>query len=293
MDNWNNILKRNREYIKAKNKIKTQVEKNKLQQLGLTENLQTLFQPILKSQEDIKKKLALEPTPRIEPHHPKPIEYGGIIIMSLDVINRLFSNPDPVLPKSISPLVDDEGLLFNGFRIRFSGNSPIFKIDTKDFIYTLTKGLIDLMTGEDPVKLYIRAIEHDDEYEVDEASDYTEDNPPIIQEIDELEDMVSGQDIRFLSDNTEELFNRLQIILAAMKEGHQSHRQFNEVNCILKRLLEKGIIDQNDYKGVIKMSNKEQLFVITSNKSDIKFSVYNSISNINEKNNQITISKKG
>ncbi|ESO91500.1 hypothetical protein LOTGIDRAFT_153942 [Lottia gigantea] len=59
------------------------------------------------------------------------------------------------------------------------------------------------------------------------------------------------------------------------------------------------------------MSNKEQLFVITSNKSDIKlsldyeyeldrnqeyelglkyFSVYNSIRNINEKNNQIKIS---
>ncbi|ESO94024.1 hypothetical protein LOTGIDRAFT_153505 [Lottia gigantea] len=147
MDNWNNILKRNREYIKAKNKIKTQIENNKFQQLGLTENLQTLFQPILKSQEDIKKKLALEPTPHID--HPKPIEYDGIIIRTLDDINRLFSNPDPDLPKSISPIVDDEGLLFNGFRIKFSGNFPIFKIDTKGFIFTLTKGLIDLMNGGD------------------------------------------------------------------------------------------------------------------------------------------------
>ncbi|ESO94749.1 hypothetical protein LOTGIDRAFT_160991 [Lottia gigantea] len=62
---------------------------------------------------------------------------------------------------------------------------------------------------------------------------------------------------------------------------------------------------------LLKMSNKEQLFVITSNKSDIKlsvdyeyeldrnqkyelglkyFSVYNFIRNINEKNNQIKIS---
>ncbi|ESO87378.1 hypothetical protein LOTGIDRAFT_166526 [Lottia gigantea] len=113
MTDWNNILKRNREYIKAKNKIKTQVENNRLQQLGLTENLQTLFQPILKSQEDIKKRLAIEPSPHKDP----PIEYGGI--KALNDIKRLFLNPDPDLPKSISPIVDDEGLLFNGFRIRF------------------------------------------------------------------------------------------------------------------------------------------------------------------------------
>ncbi|ESP04490.1 hypothetical protein LOTGIDRAFT_170734 [Lottia gigantea] len=151
MTDWNNILKRNREYIKAKNKINTQVENNRLQQLGLTENLQTLFQPILKSQEDIKKKLALEPTPRIEPtpHHPKVIEYSGVIIRTVDDVKHYFSNPDPDLSKSISPIIDEAGLLFNGFRIRFSGNSPQFKIDTKDYIYTLTRGLIDLMNGED------------------------------------------------------------------------------------------------------------------------------------------------
>ncbi|ESP03252.1 hypothetical protein LOTGIDRAFT_171599 [Lottia gigantea] len=93
------------------------------------------------------------------------------------------------------------------------------------------------------VKLYKRVIEEDN---------YAEDNNSITQEIDEFEDMVSGQGITFLSDNNEELLNRLRVILAAMKEGHRSHRQFNEVNCILKRLLEKGIIDKNDYKSVIK-----------------------------------------
>ncbi|ESP04711.1 hypothetical protein LOTGIDRAFT_237258 [Lottia gigantea] len=72
-------------------------------------------------------------------------------------------------------------------------------------------------------------------------------------EIDEFDDMVaSGEGITFLSDNNEELLNRLRVILAAMKEGHRSHRQYHEVNCILKRLLEKGIIDKNDYKSVIK-----------------------------------------
>ncbi|ESO94396.1 hypothetical protein LOTGIDRAFT_175450 [Lottia gigantea] len=217
MTDWNNFLKRNREYIKAKNKIKTHVENNRLQQLGLTENLQTLFQPILKSQEDIKKRLVIEPTPRIET---KAIEYNGIIIKTLHDIKRLLSNPDPDLPKSISPIVDDEGLLFNGFRIRFSGNSPQFKIDTKDFIFTLTRGLIDLMNGEDveiadykdlvayskflhairksghetrrlkEVDSYITKVIEQDEEDVD---DYAEDYP-IIQEIDEFDDMVaSGQ----------------------------------------------------------------------------------------------------
>ncbi|ESP04222.1 hypothetical protein LOTGIDRAFT_176358 [Lottia gigantea] len=76
----------------------------------------------------------------------------------------------------------------------------------------------------------------------EEVDDYTEDYP-ITREIDEFDDMVaSGQGITFLSDNIEELLNRLRVILAAMHEGHRSHRQFNEVNCILKRLLEK---DQN------------------------------------------------
>ncbi|ESO91844.1 hypothetical protein LOTGIDRAFT_163203 [Lottia gigantea] len=250
---WNNILKRSREYIKAKNKIKTQVENNRLQQLGLTENLQTLFQPILKSQEDIKRKLEYKPP--IEPTPPKAIEYDGIIIRTLNDIKRLFSNPDPDLPKSISPIVDNQGLLFNGFRIIFSPNSPLFKIDTKDYIYTLTKGLIDLMNGEDvesqdakqedQKKLnYIK--EHDEE----ELGDYAEEHPPITQEIDEFEDMVSGEGITFLSDNNEELLNRLRVILAAMKEGHRSHRQYN-INK-LKRLLEKGILDKNDYKSVIK-----------------------------------------
>ncbi|ESO97170.1 hypothetical protein LOTGIDRAFT_174556 [Lottia gigantea] len=215
---WKNILKRNREYIKAKNKIKTQVENNRLQQLGLTENLQTLFQPILKSQEDIKKKLALEhkppiePTPRIEPHHPKAIEYGGIIIRTVDDVKHYFSNPDPHLPKSIKPIIDEVGLIFNGFRIRFSPNTPEFIIDTKDFIYTLTKGLIDLMNGKDVVvKLYKRVIEHDEE----EPGDYAEEYPPITKEIDEFENMVSGQGITFLSNNNEELLNRLRVILAA------------------------------------------------------------------------------
>ncbi|ESP02119.1 hypothetical protein LOTGIDRAFT_157269 [Lottia gigantea] len=76
MGDWNNLIKRNRQYIKTKNKIKTQDENNKLQQFGLTENLQTLFQPILKSQEDIIKRLAPSP----HKNHPEPIEYGGFII---------------------------------------------------------------------------------------------------------------------------------------------------------------------------------------------------------------------
>ncbi|ESO83726.1 hypothetical protein LOTGIDRAFT_168969 [Lottia gigantea] len=85
------------------------------------------------------------------------------------------------------------------------------------------------------------------------SDDYAEDYPPIIQEIDEFDDMVaSGQSITFLSDDNKELLNRLEIILAAMKEGHRSDRQYNEVNAILKRLLEKEIITKKDYINVIK-----------------------------------------
>ncbi|ESO92999.1 hypothetical protein LOTGIDRAFT_162023 [Lottia gigantea] len=244
MTDWNNFLKRNREYIKAKNKIKTQVENNRLQQLGLTENLQTLFQPILKSQEDIKKRLAIEPTPRIEPtpHHPKAIEYSGVIIRTVDDVKRLFSNPSPELPKSISPIIDEAGLLFNGFRIRFRTNTPEFIIDTKDYIYTLTRGLIDLMNGED-----VEIADYKDLVAYSKFLDAIRKSGP------EFDDMVaSGQGITFLSDDNKELLNRLEIILAAMKEGHRSDRQYNEVNGILKRLLEKEIISKKDYINVIK-----------------------------------------
>ncbi|ESO82853.1 hypothetical protein LOTGIDRAFT_155888 [Lottia gigantea] len=100
---------------KYKNKIKTQVENNKLQQLGLTENLQTLFQPILKTQEDIKKKLANVNPSRIEakvnPYHIEypPIDYSEIIIRTLDDIKHHFSNPDPNLPKTIKSTIDEDG----------------------------------------------------------------------------------------------------------------------------------------------------------------------------------------
>ncbi|ESO94780.1 hypothetical protein LOTGIDRAFT_161031 [Lottia gigantea] len=224
---------------------------------------------------DIKKKL--EPKQIQQPPFPSshqieyPIEYDGIIIRTLDDINHYFSNPDPDLPKSISSIVDNQGLLFNGYRIRFEKFYPLFKIDTKDFTFTTT----DLMNGGDsdiadrkdlveylkflhlikktgPNTKRLQAVEtYLNKYEED-VDDYGENYPPIIQEIDEFEDMVCGQGMTFLSDNNEELLNRLRVILAAMKEGHRSHRQYTEVNYILKRLLEKGIIDKNDYKSVIK-----------------------------------------
>ncbi|ESO94025.1 hypothetical protein LOTGIDRAFT_153506 [Lottia gigantea] len=59
-----------------------------------------------------------------------------------------------------------------------------------------------------------------------------------------------------------------------MKEGHRSHRQYNEVNCILKRQLEK------DYEYELNRNQEYELGLKY-------FSVYNSIRNINEKNNQI------
>ncbi|ESO82850.1 hypothetical protein LOTGIDRAFT_155886 [Lottia gigantea] len=115
MADWNYIIKRNRQYIKSKDKVKSQVEKNKLEQIGLTENLQTLFKPILKSQEDIKKKLEATPKQQIQelPQIEYPIEVGEIIIRTLDDIKHYFSNPDPTLPKTIKPTTDQDGLILN------------------------------------------------------------------------------------------------------------------------------------------------------------------------------------
>ncbi|ESO99341.1 hypothetical protein LOTGIDRAFT_158426 [Lottia gigantea] len=172
---------------------------------------------------------------------------------SLYDINHYFSNPNPDLRKSISPIVDKKVLLFNGFRILFSDVYPLFEIKNVD------EHIKKLIAREYEVDEADEADdevddEDDDEYEesddedeesddeVDDeddiSDDYEENYPPITEQIDELEEEIaSGQGITFLSDNNEELLNRLLVILAAMKEGHRSHRQYNEVNCILKRIL--------------------------------------------------------
>ena len=52
--------------------------------------------------------------------------------------------------------------------------------------------------------------------------------------------------ITFLPDNPSELFDRLHILIAARKEGHNSSE--NEIHAILKRLLEKNLITSEQYK---------------------------------------------
>ncbi|ESO90029.1 hypothetical protein LOTGIDRAFT_175838 [Lottia gigantea] len=118
---------------------------------------------------------------------------------------------------------------------------------------------------------------------------YEEEDCPIIQEID----IVSGEGITFLSDNIKELLNRLRVILAAMKEGHRSHRQFNEVNCILTRLLEKGSYEYiaineylSEYGGSVNAKNNIEFDgnlnlnkkkLILRNNSQVDFNVENSL----------------
>ena len=52
----------------------------------------------------------------------------------------------------------------------------------------------------------------------------------------------------FLPDDPQELLNRLNILISAIKEGHNS--SFNEIHAILKRLLEKKILNEEDYKSI-------------------------------------------
>ena len=52
--------------------------------------------------------------------------------------------------------------------------------------------------------------------------------------------------IKFLSDDPIELLKRLEILFTAKHHGHNS--VFNEINAILKRLLEKKIITKDIYK---------------------------------------------
>ena len=255
MTDWNKILKRNKEYIKTKDKIKSKIEDRRLSQMGMEESLSTLFKPLLKQ----------ENVPAIENVVPPAIENEFIIIKSLDDIRRYFSNPDPTLPKSIKPVVDNRGLLLNGYRILFDHTSPKFKVDTKNFIYNLTEGLIDLINGgdiatasnTDLIDYYTFLLDikkggakTNRMKEVKLHIDAMRNASPITEEIDEFNNMTYGEGVTFLSDDPEQLLKRLNVIIEAMKHGHQSDS--NEVNAILKRLLEKGIISKEDYINVIK-----------------------------------------
>ena len=282
------ILKKYKEYIKTKNKLKRNIENKRLAQMGLEENLSTLFSPLLnKSQQIVQQKAPLqrENPPQIEPPGEEQ-NADHIIIKSMDDIKHYFSNPDPHLRPSIKPIIDRDGLVINNQRIRFSGSSPEFKIDQKRTIYTLTQGLIDLINGGDitesnnkDLKAYSNFLHeikrtgatttrkkevdkeinnrsiygYSDTDDDDSLDEYNEDNS-LIRRIDEFSDevdnMVSGEGLTFLSDDPQELLNRLTIITEAMKQGHQSN--YNEIHAILKRLLEKRIIDKSYYKNVIK-----------------------------------------
>ena len=282
---WNKILKKYKEYIKTKNKLKTNIENKRLAQMGLEENLSTLFSPLLNKENtqqiaQQKAPLQRENPPQIEPPEEEQ-SADHIIIKSMDDIKHYFSNSDPQLPPSIKPTIDEEGLVINKYRLRFSDSLPKFKIDQKKGIFILTKGLIDLLNGKDisessdnDLIVYAKILREikrsgpptNRQKEVDHEIKYRYDlvNTSILERIDELDedsliqeidDEMSKegeglQRITFLSDNPQELLNRLTIITEAMKQGHQSN--YNEIHAILKRLLEKGIIDKSDYKIVIK-----------------------------------------
>ena len=272
------ILKKYKEYIKTKNKLKRNIENKRLAQMGLEENLSTLFSPLLnKENTQQKAPLQRENPPQIEPPEEEQ-SADHIIIKSMDDIKHYFSNPDPRLRPSIKPIIDRDGLVINNQRIRFSGSSPEFKIDQKKGIFILTKGLIDLLNGKDisessdnDLIVYAKILREikrsgpptNRQKEVDHEIKYRYDlvNTSILERIDELDEdsliqeiddemSKEGEGLTFLPDDPQELLNRLTIITEAMKQGHQSN--YNEIHAILKRLLEKRIIDKSYYKNVIK-----------------------------------------
>ncbi|ESO89912.1 hypothetical protein LOTGIDRAFT_164607 [Lottia gigantea] len=190
------------------------------------------------TQEDIKKKLAIEA--KVNPSHIEypPIDYGEVIIRTLDDIQHYFSNQDPFLPKTIKPTIDKDGLLLNDFRVRFNKDNLTFKIDTKEGIYNLTTGMINLMNGYDEegysfsdLKSYVQILRSIRRGVKTSRLKSKEKNWKALMTSMTI---ITMRTIMMMSITTRNYF-----ILAAMKEGHRSDRQYNEVNCILKRFIEK------------------------------------------------------
>ena len=58
---------------------------------------------------------------------------------------------------------------------------------------------------------------------------------------------------QFLTSDPKELFERLQLLISARKEGHSNKDMFNEINAILKELLNNKFITLEQYKQICKI----------------------------------------
>ena len=241
------------ELIKQRNIMKENHRQKRMLQADVQSEILEKVQVTRQAESDLEK--AIEPFKTLE--NSKEIDITDPVQKTiLDDYGLLEANIDKKLPKSMlfehsTSIVGGRGqtrFYLGGKEIFVNPKeSLLFAPDKTAFI--VDRNFVDLLRGAD-----LEQYENDDLLKYRTILDKvgTAKNAKRYKDLKYLltetfsTPMKSGKGITFLPDDPKELINRLEILLAATKEGHNS--SFNEIHAILKRLLEKGIISEKDYK---------------------------------------------
>lgn len=258
MTDWNKIIERNKKYIKTKDNFIKHNDDIKLQKLGITENLEKLYQPITKGQEQISKDL--KGITNIQEQNNK----------LLALTNGKEEEPKKYVLLDGRELSKTWQVWFNQDNGKFTINNSEFTLnDQKEFVTSngvntkivLTDDIQDLIYGDNDFKNYTKQQLEDylDLMVISNSSKSAARYKNIIKVLKTFEGSalasayLNKDNVVVIPDNPDQLLKRLEILIAACKEGHNNN--FNEINAILKQLMKKNIISKSDYKRCMDMAN--------------------------------------
>ena len=232
-------LQKSRDYLKNFNR------QYKVQQKGIYEHSEELFKPLIEEQKKANeaiKTLAISnqtalnqkqlPEPNKEPNNPVTIKSNQIGIESL--------------PKTLLFTQNEQSgdHFLNGKKVEINGN--IIKLSNSNTSYEFTDNLSDLLNGVDVNIIDNHKSLEDYRNILDEAGSSKQANryKNVMKRINEVKKQ--GHGIITISENPKDLWDRLQILITASKEGHNN--TFEEQTAILSKLMELGEITHEDYK---------------------------------------------
>ena len=227
----------------------------RLQKKGLYEQSEEMFKPLIVAQEKQTQALAeltsealqkVEPKLNLKSIEPKanlPVELKTIQLgdNNLPKTWRIEQNSDGVITLNNKQLLQDD--------TGNTGSVGTIKVLNSNTSYPFTEGLKQLLGGEDVNRIndfddinnYINIAS-----EVSSSKGKTKRYNEALQRREELRHSVSTI---IISENPKELWERLNVLMAASKEGHNNN--LDEKTAILDKLLQLKEIKMKDYKTMV------------------------------------------
>ena len=271
--------------ISERNKFRKRILNDKLQKLGLQETIEfteglraklELQQKPVTDRLDLtigpRAKLDLVNQPNLNPEIPSlKYEAEDLSEEEIDAIRIIFGDLrrlPPTLPDSLKPKITERGFFIGNYPFVINTeNETIYDRNNPDEPYELTDSLIALIKGDDidnhtdgdKEKYYnllsnMKVMGRHRSTRFKRLKTYFED-PERTLTAETPSTSKKGKGICgrpvIISDNINELFDRLNILISARKEGHRSVDSENEINAILKTLLERKVISIQQFKKFI------------------------------------------